>query len=336
MEKTVVIYLLKHVVSIGIVAFGIIIAATYAIPHLPIANKQNFQALLQVQITIDRQQEDELNGKKMLLFMGSSVVERGIAENYIDSLLRKKEIATIRTTNSAVGGFFADANLVLLRTLLANGIIPERIVYGIFIDDLNGGSVIHNDFGRKNPNLEMRQKNLLNVLHFGPQALSPIVDVAMLHLYLFAVNNAYREVPQLSAFQHLTFGENMIKRDSNYQIDTTLLVNLESIYLLCKEHDIPFAIFNTPLRPMIESPADLPYAHRREAYEAVAQLAYKHGFPIWNLDQPGLFNDSDFRDTYHVTPIGARKMSGMVLQKIIEWKSGIIMQDSAFDFTFFR
>ena len=124
----------------------------------------------------------------------------------------------------------------------------------------------------------------------------------------------------------------MVERDSNYKIDTSLIRHIESIYIICKENNIPFAIFNTPLRPSIISRADLPYAHRREAYDAIAVIAHKHNFPIWNLDNVGYFVDDNFRDTYHVTPHGARKLSALVLKDILEWKSGIIRQDSAFDF----
>ncbi len=336
MKKAIVISLGKQILAIGGVAYAIIIAATYAIPHLPISNKENFQALLQVQLTLDNYHEAELHGKKILLFMGSSVVERGIAENYTDSLLRSQGINNIQTINSGVGGFFANANLLLLRTLLENGVKPERIVYGVFIEDLNGGSIIHNNFSSNTPTLPVQEKNVLNVFRFGPQALSPMIDVALLHIYLFAVNNAYREIPSLSAFQRLTFGENMIERDSNYTMDSTLLHQIESIYLLCRDYHIPFAIFNTPLRPTIESPADLPYTHRQDAYNPILQLAHTHGFPIWNLDQQGFFVDKDFLDTYHLTPFGARKMSAIVLQKILEWKQGNITQDSVNDFSISR
>src|SRR6187402_2120939 len=141
--------------AIGLVAISIIVALNYAIPHVPLAEKKTFQGLLQVQMAIDEYSDAKNEQKDVVLIMGSSVVERGVIEEYIDSSLDKN---TIRTINCGVGGFFADANKLVLLRLLAQGIRPKRICYGVFIEDLNGHSPVHNRLYKDSNNFIYRDK----------------------------------------------------------------------------------------------------------------------------------------------------------------------------------
>ena len=158
-------------------------------------------------------------------------------------------------------------------------------------------------------------------------ALAPLLDGSTLHIYLFALNNAFRDVHDPNFFQKLSFGENMFERDSTYQLSQAFLNDLKEIYHLCKQRNIPFAFFNTPVRPKVTSLADLPYLHRLEAYQAVERFAIENDIPIWNFDKPGAFEDSDFLDTYHLTPNGARKLTFKLSGKLSTWQKGFTEQD---------
>lgn len=311
---------------IGLVAISIIVALNYAIPHVPLAEKKTFQGLLQVQMTVDEYSDAKDAQKDVVLIMGSSVVERGVIEEYIDSLL---DTNTTKTINCGIGGFFADANKLVLRRLLEQGVYPKRICYGVFIEDLNGHSPVHNRLYKDSNNFVYRDKSLPNVMLYGANALSSIFDGPTLHIYLFAVNHAFRNVENLNSIQRLSFGDNMVSQDSTYILDSTLIKDIEEMIGMCREHNIELAFFNTPLRPTIHSYADLPYLRRNEGYRIIESLAKKYSLPLWNLDKKGLFEDADFKDSYHLNHNGGKKMSKMLGVKISEWMNGKIIQDTS-------
>lgn len=328
-RREIVISLIKHMLCIGAVAYAIILISVYAIPHLPLANKRTFHTMLHTQMTLDREKESVESGEKKshLLLLGSSVVERGVDDIYIDSLFSKKGLP-IYISNSGAGGFFAKANLIMFRAMLDQGLRPSMVVYGIFLQELNGRSMIHNNVSDEDTaSIKLKKKTLWNTMRFGPMALSPMLDPGSFHIYLFALNNAFRTVHDPNFFQRLSFGENLFERDSNYSLNQEYLKDLKEIYHLCKGRNIPFAFFNTPVRPKVESLADLPYLHRQEAYHAVEQFAIENNIPIWNFDKSGLFDVADFLDTYHLTSNGARKMTSMLADKISAWNNGFIEQD---------
>ena len=281
-------------------------------------------------MTVDEEEEHIVEAKpeSHLLFLGSSVVERGVSEHYLDSLFRVKRIA-LYSTNSGTGGFFAKANLILFRTMLEQGLRPSRVVYGVFLQELNGRSTVHaNVSDEDTSSIRLKKKTLWNALRYGATALSPMLDNGInLHIYLFALNNAFREIRNPNFVQRLSFGENVFERDSNYSLRPDFLGDLEQIHKLCKARNIPFAFFNTPVRPKVESLTDLPYLHRLEAYQAVESYATQEKIPIWNFDKPGFFDNEDFQDTYHLTTEGARKMTRMLSDKIEIWEKGFIEQD---------
>jgi hypothetical protein len=319
------------VLALGVllVGYSIIAAIVYSIPHLPLANGRTFHSMLRAQMTVDNAEEIAAQNKQLVVFLGSSVVERGIAEKYFDSLLHTSGSDSIEISNSGNGGFFARANLPMFRAMLDYGMRPERVVYGFFLQEFNSATRVQNSVSDEDTSLiKLKRKTLLNVLRYGPKALAPLLKPATLHIYLFAKNNAFREVHDPTALDKLMFGDNMFERDSTYQLSQEYLRSLEEIYLLCKSHNIPFALYNTPIRPKIESPADLPYHRRTENYEAVYQLAKKHNIPLWNYDRPGYFSDGEFQDTYHVTPFGARKLSKYLYWEMRDWMRGVIRQDS--------
>ncbi|MFI5263543.1 MAG: hypothetical protein ACHQM6_03405 [Candidatus Kapaibacterium sp.] len=324
-----IISLIKHALLIGLVAYALIVIGVYAIPHLPLANGRTFRIMLRSQMTLDGEKEAAAKGEKdaHLLLLGSSVVERGINDIFLDSLFTEQDIP-FYSTNSGAGGFFSKANLIMFRAMLEQGLRPARVVYGIFLEELNGRSGIHGNVTDEDTvAIKLKQKSFWNVMRYGPTALSPLLDGNGIHIYLFALNNAFRDVHDPNFFQRLSFGENLFERDSTYDLNQEFLQDLKEIYLLCKERKIPFAFFNTPVRPRVESLADLPYLHREEAYHAVEQFAIQENIPIWNFDQPGLFENREFVDTYHLSPDGARKMTKMLAEKIGTWHKGIIEQD---------
>lgn len=315
--------------GILLVAYTIIATFVYSVPHLPLANGRTFHAMLRAQMTVDHAEALALKNKQLIVFLGSSVVERGIAERYFDSLLHSQGLSGLEVSNSGNGGFFARANLPMFRAMLEYGMKPERVIYGFFLQELNAKSNVHNNIQDEDTaDIKLKRKTLLNVLRYGPEALAPLMKGNTLHVYLFAKNNAFREVHDPTAIDKLMFGENVFERDSNYELSTEYLRDLEEIYLLCKARNIPFALYNTPVRPRIESPADLPYHRRADNYEAVFALARKHNLPIWNYDRPGYFLDSDFQDTYHLTPFGARKISRYLYSEVRDWMRGVVRQDS--------
>jgi len=327
-RKEPVLSLLTHALLVALVAYAVIVIAVYAIPHLPLANGRTFHVLLRSQMTLDGEQEIAAHEKKShLLFLGSSVVERGVDDVFLDSLFEEQHVP-FYATNSGTGGFFAKANLVMFRAMLDRGLHPSRVIYGIFLQELNGKSGIHANVSDEDTSaIKLRQKSFWNVVRYGPTALSPMLDGGGIHIYLFAYNNAFRDVHDPNFFQRLSFGENLFERDSTYELNPEFLKDLKEIYFLCKERHIPFAFFNTPVRPNVESLADLPYLHREEAYRAVEQFAIQEKIPIWNLDRPGVFANDEFLDTYHLTSGGARKMTTLLAAKIIAWEQGSIEQD---------
>jgi hypothetical protein len=328
-QKKVVISLIKYVMLLAITAYAAIIIGVFIIPHLPLSNRHTFHILLQTQMTLDRE-KDEAGSEKQkahLLFLGSSVVERGVNEFYLDSIFEKEHISYY-SSNSAAGGFFSKANLVMFRAMLEQGLNPKRVIYGIFLQELNGLSIVHNNIRDEDTSaIKLKKKTLWNVLRYGPESLSSMFDGPNFHIYLFELNNAFRDIYDPNFFQRLSFGENMFERDSSYELNRKYLNDLKEIYRLCKERNIPFAFFNTPVRPKVESLADLPYLKKSQAYNAVEEFAIKNNIPIWNFDSPGLFDNSEFLDTYHLTSIGAHKMTKMLADKIAIWQKGFIEQD---------
>ncbi len=334
-RKEIIISVTKQALLIGVVAYAVIMISVYAIPHLPLANKRTFHTMLRSQMTIDREKEfsEKADPRNHVLFLGSSVVERGVNETYLDSLFNEHHVPNY-STNSGAGGFFAKSNLIMFRAMLERGLHPKRVVYGIFLQELNSVSTIRSDFGDTDTSsIKLKKKSLWNVLRLGPEALAPMLDASTFHIYLFAFNNAFRDIQNPTFFQKLSFGVNFFERDSNYVLNLAYLQDLKNIYQLCKARGIPFAFFNTPLRPEIESTADLPYFHRLEAYQPVERFAMENNIPIWNFDKPGAFDNSDFLDTYHLTPVGAKKMTAMLSDKITIWQKGFVEQDVTFPST---
>ena len=328
-RKEIVISLIKYVLLIAIVAYVLIVITVFAIPHLPLSNKRTFHIMLHTQMTLDHEKEvaKSSEARSHLLFLGSSVVERGVSDIYLDTLFVRQHIPYY-VTNSAAGGFFSKANLIMFRNMLENGLKPKRVIYGIFLQELNGRSIVHNNINDEDTSeMKFRKKSLSNVLQYGAASLSSMLDAPNFHIYLFAINNAFRDIHDANFFQRLSFGENMFERDSNYVLNPEYLKDLKEIYRLCKERNIPFAFFNAPVRPKVGSIADLPYLHRFEAYHAVEKFALEENIPIWNFDKTGLFDNDEFLDTYHLTSDGAHKMTAMLADKIILWHHGHIEQD---------
>jgi len=319
---------LKQALAIVLVAYGLVILLVYAIPHLPLANNRTFHAMLKAQMTVDHSEQLTESGKEMVLFLGSSVVERGVAEHYLDTLLNRQGLTNIEVSNSGTGGFFAKANLPMFRAMLERGLRPSRVIYGFFLQELNEHSNVHANVNDKDTSdLKLKEKTLWNVIRYGPTAIYPLFNGNSLHQYLFAANNGFREVRDPNFLDKLMFGENVFERDSSYKLSSQFLEDLKQIYYLCKERNIPFAFYNTPIRPKIESLADLPYLHREENYSALYNFAKENNIPLWNLDTPGLFETEDFQDTYHLTPDGARRMSEYLAVNILRWSKGEVIQD---------
>ncbi|MEP7234849.1 MAG: hypothetical protein ABI778_06090 [Ignavibacteriota bacterium] len=121
-RKSIVLSLLAHVIAVGSVAYAIILLAVYAIPHLPLANARTFHIMLRAQMTLDRELEVAGEGEKNhhLLFLGSSVVEGGVDDLYMDSVFKQQGLRYY-ATNSGAGGFFSKANLIMFRAMLEQG-----------------------------------------------------------------------------------------------------------------------------------------------------------------------------------------------------------------------
>lgn len=315
--------------AILLVAYTLVVIAVYSVPHLPLANGRTFHALLRAQMTVDHAEVLREEDKGLLLFLGSSVVERGVTESHMDSLLHANGLKNLETSNSGNGGFFARANLPMFRAMLERGLRPERVVYGFFLQELNGKSNVHNNIADEDTSdVKLKEKSLLNVIRYGPLALSPLLKGPTFHIYIFAANNAFREVHDPNALDKLMFGDNLFERDSSYELNREYARDLEEIYLLCKTRGIPFALFNTPVRPLIESPADLPYHRRRDNYTAVYEIAQRHNIPIWNYDSPDKFAPEDFQDTYHLTPSGAERLTRCLFEDVQAWMTGEVRQDA--------
>jgi hypothetical protein len=308
------------------VAYATILLLVFLVPHLPLADRRTFYPMLKAQMTVDRAAEGQ--GKDILLFMGSSVVERGIAETYMDSLLAVNGVHGLETANSGTGGFFSKANLPMLRTLLEHGLRPKFIVYGFFLQEFNRRSSVHvNVHDEDTIALQLKEKSIVNALLYGPKALFPLTQADNVHKYVFVANNAFREVHDLSLLDKLMFGANGFERDSSYQLDSSLVQDMEEIAVLCHSYGIPLAFYNTPIRPFTANSTDLPYAYRPVTYREVYSIAERNRCPIWNFDRPGFFASKDFQDPYHLTPDGARHITGLLEKKIVEWKRGALVQD---------
>jgi hypothetical protein len=176
--------------------------------------------------------------------------------------------------------------------------------------------------------LKLIEKTPWNTLIYGPKALFPLTQPDDVHKYVFVANNAFREVHDLTVLDKLMFGQNMFERDSSYELDPKLVEDIREIAQICHDSKIPLAFYNTPVRPFADTSSDLPYAHRAESYDQVLNIARAFDMPVWNFDRPGLFGESDFQDTYHLTPEGARHITSLLEKRILAWKHGSIDQDS--------
>ncbi len=319
--------LIVSAIGIGIVAYGLIAALVLAVPHLPLANKRTFYGLLRAQMAVDIGQTLPSTGRGMLLFLGSSVVERGISERSVDSVLHSRNLA-LECMNAGTGGFSAEANLPMFRAMLDDGLKPEYVVYGVSIQELNGASTVHAFFGTKDTaSVKLKPKTFWNILRYGPTALAPLMSGDHFHQYVFAANNAFRDVPNLNLFNRLMFGENSPPRDSAYVFNPVFLEDLKEIVTICQSRAIKIAIYNAPLRKRAPDEVDIPYEHRADCYEKVLSLAKDQHIPFWNFDRPGLFATSEFQDNYHLTAIGAKKISVMLGDSISSWQTTSQCQD---------
>ncbi len=325
--------LLLSVLGIAFIAYAVIAGLVVAVPHLPLANKRTFYALLRAQLAVDEgekmSQVPAATRRGMVLFLGSSVVERGVSESSMDSVFRQMHLP-LETMNAGTGGFSAEANLPLLRAMLDDGLKPTCVVYGVGIQELNGLSNVHAFIGSSDTSaVKLKPKTLWNILRYGPTALAPLLNPDHLHQYVFAANNAFRDVQNLTLFDRLMFGENMPPKDSAYHLEQRYLDDLREIVSICKARGIKVAIYNAPLKPRAPNDQDVPYRHRGDSYQAVLSLAREQQIPIWNFDRKGLFDTSEFQDNYHLTPVGAKKISRMLADSIARWRGGVVTQDES-------
>jgi len=312
--------------AIAFVAYALIAVLAFSVPHLPLANKRTFYGLLRAQMAVDRSQVAGAQG--MVLFLGSSVVERGISEPVLDSVFGEKKLP-LESMNAGTGGFSAEANLPMFRAMLEDGLRPACVVYGVSIQELNGASTVHAFFGTKDTaSVKLKPKTLWNVLRYGAVALAPLLSGDHFHQYIFAANNAFRDVPQLNLMNRLMFGTNQPPRDSAYRFEPQYLADLREIVTICRERHIPIAIYNAPLRQRLPDEVDIPYEHRADSYREIYALAQSLDIPFWNFDRAGLFVRDEFQDNYHLTPAGAAKISAMIADSIEEWRSGTVVQDA--------
>ncbi|HWF45289.1 MAG TPA: hypothetical protein VG537_11660 [Candidatus Kapabacteria bacterium] len=313
--------------AIAVVAYGIIAGVVLAIPHLPLASKRTFYALLRAQMAVDEGEILPAENRKMVLFLGSSVVERGVSEIYMDSVFTQYGIP-FETMNAGTGGFCAEANLPMFRAMLRQGLRPSYVVYGVGIQELNGASTAHATIAAQDTDaIKLRAKTLWNIIQYGPTALSPFFDPDHLHQYLFAANNAFRDVPNLGLFDRLMFGQNAPPADSIYRFEQKYFDDLRSIVQICKDNGIAIALYNAPLRARQDATTEEPYSHRGENYRSVLALAREFNIPLWNFDRTGVFQRNEFQDNYHLTPIGAHRISGMLADSIASWHHGTIVRD---------
>ncbi|MDP4200181.1 MAG: hypothetical protein Q8922_08860 [Bacteroidota bacterium] len=320
-------YLVLSAAGIGIVAYALIYVATISVPHLPLANKRTFYGLLRAQMAVDLSAKLPAQKREMVLFLGSSVVERGVSERAMDSVFAKDH-TPFETMNAGTGGFSAEANLPMFRAMLDQGLKPTCVVYGVCIQEFNRVSTVHAFFETKDTaTIKLKSKTLWNILRYGPTALAPLLAADHLHQYLFAANNAFRDVPNLNLFDRMMFGENHPPLDSDYQFSSVYYQDLREIVRLCKEHGIQVALYNAPLRQRAPGEVDIPYEHRAESYGAALALAREMNIPLWNFDHKGFFTRDEFQDNYHLTPIGARRISVMLGDSIVRWRQGSISRD---------
>ena len=134
-------------------------------------------------------------------------------------------------------------------------------------------------------------------------------------------------MPNLNLFNRLMFGENSPPRDSAYVFNPVYLNDLKEIVTMCRSNGIKVGIYNAPLRERAPDEVDIPYEHRGDSYEKILGLAKEQHIPIWNFDRTGLFSYSEFQDNYHLTPIGAKKISAMLADSIARWQSSSHSQD---------
>ena len=311
----------------AVVAYGLIAALAASIPHLPLANKRVFYGLLRAQMAVDEGQKLPALHEQMVLFLGSSVVERGVSEGTMDSVFKRDQLPFV-TMNAGTGGFCAEANLPLLRAMLEDGLHPTYVIYGVGLQELNGESTTHAFFGTNDTSLvKLKPKTLWNILRYGPVALAPLLNADHFHQYEFAANHAFRDVPNPNFFNTLLFGTNEPPRDSSYRFEPKYLADLGEIVTMCQQRGIKVAIYNAPLRPRLPSEIDVPYEHRAESYEKILGLARTMHIPLWNFDRSGLFARAEFQDNYHLTPIGARKISRMLADSVDRWQGGAMSED---------
>ena len=314
-------------ICIVLVAYAAIVGLVLAVPHLPLANKRTFYGLLRAQMAVDEGKKLPPMKRQMVLFLGSSVVERGVSEREMDSVFTRSNLP-YETMNAGVGGFCADANLPMFRAMLEDGLKPDYVIYGVSIQELNGASTVHAFFGTKDTaSVKLKPKTLWNILRYGPTALAPLMSGDHFHQYIFAANNAFRDVPNLNLFNRLMFGENSPPRDSAYVFNPTYLNDLKEIVTICQLHGIKVAIYNAPLRKRAPDEVDIPYEHRADSYLKILRLAQEQHIPCWNFDREGIFTYSEFQDNYHLTPVGAKKISAMLADSISRWESSSHIQD---------
>jgi hypothetical protein len=319
--------LIISVAIVGAVAYALIITGVLAVPHLPLANKRVFYGLLRAQMAVDHSQQLAPAKRGMVLFLGSSVVERGVSESAMDSVFTARE-AKYETMNAGTGGFSAEANLPMFRAMLEQGIRPACVVYGVCIQEFNSVSTVHAFFETKDTSqVKLKPKTLWNIMRYGPTALAPLLAPDHLHQYLFAANNAFRDVQNPTLLDRMMFGENHPPLDSDYKFDPVYYADLKEIVRLCKENNIPVALYNAPLRARNPGEQDIPYEHRGESYRAMRLLANELQIPVWNFDRKGYFGHDEFQDNYHLTPVGARKVSKMLADSILNWQAGQVTQD---------
>ncbi|MFI5263544.1 MAG: hypothetical protein ACHQM6_03410 [Candidatus Kapaibacterium sp.] len=312
---------------ISAIAYAIIITMVLILPHFPLGNKKYFKLLLRSQMTRDQYTAYQSNGYDMVLLLGSSSVERGVNENTLDSTLLAHGLS-IRPSNSAAMGMFARMNGSILRIMLASGIKPKMIVYGFFLDELNGRSKIHdNTYDSISSKTGLKPKSALNLLLNGPEALSTILNAGTWPMYIYILHHAYNDVDHRNLFQRLIVGGVAPLLDSSFQFDSSYFHDFSDLCAVCRDNHIPLALCNTPIKPRIESVAAFPYAHRLEAYRAIQDTALFYRLPLWNGDAKGLFDDADFFDINHVNAGGAKKLARILGERIAEWSTGIIRQD---------
>jgi hypothetical protein len=314
-------------ICIALVAYAVIVGLVLAVPHLPLANKRTFYGLLRAQMAVDEGKKLPEAKRKMVLFLGSSVVERGVSELSMDSIFKHLNLP-YETMNAGTGGFCADANLPMFRAMLDEGLKPEYVIYGVSIQELNGASTVHAFFETKDTaSVKLKPKTLWNILRYGPTALAPLMSGDHFHQYVFAANNAFRDVPNLNLFNRLMFGENSPPRDSAYVFNPVYLNDLKEIVTICQSRGINVAIYNAPLRKRAPDEVDIPYEHRADSYSKILEMAHEQRIPFWNFDQPGRFSYSEFQDNYHLTPIGAKKISAMLADSVSRWQRSSHSQD---------